>query len=156
MLKPDMHNDNIQQSTTAFDIHETTDKTKKDINTILINNTIVLPKERYSSIDYIMTFSEWEIKKVFSSYVKFSPKAIEKMKADPFMTYQQNGENVVFFGDEIELAGVLYPPIEYEIQEDELSYIHYDGKKIFDKNNIYSDGDIYNVKIEEEENNNEK
>lgn len=150
MLKPDMHNDNIQQSTTAFDIHETTDKNKKDINTILINNTIVLPKERYSSIDYIMTFSEWEIKKVFSSHVKFSPKAIEKMKADPFMTYQQNGENVVFFGDEIELAGVFYPSIEYEIQKNELSYIIYDDKRIFDKNQVSWDAEIYQIQTEEE------
>lgn len=151
MLKPEINQSNIQQTTTAFHINETTDKAKENVNTILINNTIILPKERYSSIDYIMTFSEWKIKKIFSSHVKFSPKAIEKMKADPFMTYEENWESLVFSGDEIELKWVHYPPIEYEIQKDELSYIVYDNKRIFDKNQLSGDSETYQMETEEEE-----
>gem|GEM_PF-5318226 len=35
----------------------TTNSTKKNIDSILSDSVITLPKERYSSIDYIMTFA---------------------------------------------------------------------------------------------------
>ena len=46
--------------------------TRKDIDAVLSDNRIILPKERYSSIDYIMTFPEGAKKKIFSSHIKFS------------------------------------------------------------------------------------
>jgi hypothetical protein len=130
---------------------EKTDK-KKDIETILSDNTIILPKERYSSIDYIITFPEWARNKIFSSHIKFSSGAIQKMKADPFMKHEEKWENLLFFGDEVELSWVVYPPIEYEIQKNELSYLIYDDKKKFDKKELNIDADIFNIETEEEHN----
>jgi len=128
----------------------TTNSTKKNIDSILSDSVITLPKERYSSIDYIMTFATWEKEKIFSSHVNFSQEAIRKMKEDPFMTYEEKWENLLFYGDEIELKWVHYPPIEYEIQKNELSYVIYDGEKIFDKKNLNEEANSYKVEIEEE------
>ena len=124
--------------------------TRKDIDAVLSDNRIILPKERYSSIDYIMTFPEGAKKKIFSSHIKFSSAAIQKMKADPFMKYEEKWENLLFLGDEVELNWFLYPPIEYEIQKDELSYIIYDDKRIFDKIQISIDANVFTVETEEE------
>ena len=132
-------------------IVESTDRIKKDINAILLDKTIILPKERYSSIDYIITLTEWAKKKIFSSHIKFSSEAIKKMKADPFMKHEHKWENLLFSGDEVELSWVLYPPIEYEIQEDELSYIIYDNKRIFDKTELSIEADSFKVETEEEQ-----
>jgi len=131
---------------------ENTKRTKKDINAILSDRSIILPKERYSSIDYIITFPEWVRKKIFSSHITFSAGAIQKMKADPYMTYKEEWENILFFGDEVELSWFIYPPIQYEIQKDELSYILYDNKRIFDKAELSLESDVFKVETEEEHN----
>ena len=76
--------------------------------------------------------------------------SVDQFFKTKFMKYEEKWENLLFLGDEVELNWFLYRPIEYEIQKDELSYIIYDDKRIFDKIQISIDANVFTVETEEE------
>ena len=100
---------------------------------------LVLPKDRYSCIDYYLENTENPKEEIG---IKIEDSAYMRMKQDPYLRLIERTETEEkWLGDEVTLNGIYFPPLQFTIRKVEKGYIVLEiqnGSEVY----CYSDSEI--------------
>ena len=96
-------------------------KTDFKIKGVIIMTYLVIPKNRYSCIDWFLEKTE---NPQDEGGIKIEESAYERMKQDPYLRLMEYEGNIeIWIGDEVTLNGVYFPPLQFTIEKVEDGYL---------------------------------